>query len=100
MWTKNARFRGRIKGMCTLADPGFGQGGAPEILSEILPTKRSEVGRAKRANIGRGPGPALGPWKLLHFSLSNMHSPTFPGTFSSNSYCSFVWLHHKISIQI
>ena len=23
------------------------------------------------------------PWKLLHFPVSNMHSPTFPRTFSS-----------------
>ena len=38
---------------------------------------------SKVYNIGQGPGPALGPWKLLHFWLSNMHSPTFPGTFSS-----------------
>ena len=28
-----------------------------------------------------GPGPALGPWKLLGFSLLNMHSPCFLGTF-------------------
>ena len=27
--------------------------------------------------IGRGPGPALGPWKLLGFSLLNMHSLHF-----------------------
>ena len=39
----------------TVADPGFGQGGAPEIFSQILPTQRSEL-----YNIGRGPGPALG----------------------------------------
>ena len=50
-----------------LADPGFGQGGAPEIFPEILPMERSEVGWAKRANNGGGPGPALGPWKLLDF---------------------------------
>ena len=40
-----------VKMGLTLADPGFGQGGAPEYLSEILPTKRSEVRRAKRANM-------------------------------------------------
>ena len=28
-----------------------------------------------------GLGPALGPQKLLGFSLLNMHSPSFPGTF-------------------
>ena len=38
----------------------------------------------KQANIGQGPGPALGHWNLLHFKLWNMHSSTFPGTFSSN----------------
>ena len=38
----------------------------------------------KQANIGRGLGPTLGPWKLWHFYPSNMHSPTLPGTFSSN----------------
>ena len=32
-----------------------------------LPTARSAGVRAKRAYIGRGPGPALGPWKLLYF---------------------------------
>ena len=52
---------------CSLADPGFGQGGGAEILSEILPTKRSKVRRAKQANIGQGQGLALGPWKFLHF---------------------------------
>ena len=30
---------------------------------------------------GWGPGPALGPWKLLGFPLLNMHSPCFLGIF-------------------
>ena len=38
----------------------------------------------KQANIGRGPGPALGPWKLLHFLTLKYVFSTFPGTFSSN----------------
>ena len=29
--------------------------------------------------IGRGPGPALGPWKLLGFRCSLVHSSAFPG---------------------
>ena len=43
-----------------LADPGFGQGGAQNFFRDFADV-------AKRANIGGGPGPALGPWKLLHF---------------------------------
>ena len=66
-----------------LVDPVFGQGGGLEIFPKILPMERSGVGQAKRANNGHCPGPALVPWKLLDFYLSNMHSPTFPGTFSS-----------------
>ena len=31
----------------------------------------------KSALIGWGSGPALGPWKLLGFSLPNMHSLQF-----------------------
>ena len=37
---------------------------------------RDFADETKRANIGQGPGRALGPWKL-----SNMHSPTFLVTF-------------------
>ena len=43
-----------------VADPGSGQWGAKHF-------SRDFADKAKRANIGWGPGPALGPWKLLHF---------------------------------
>ena len=41
-------------------------GGASKFVLD-LPTARSVGERAKRANMGRGPGPTLGPWKLLYF---------------------------------
>ena len=56
----------RLRTIHTVADPGFGQGGAKNF-PEILLMSWSGVRRANRANIGRGPGPALGPWELLHF---------------------------------
>ena len=58
----------------TVVDPGSGQGGAKHF-------SRDFADKVKQANIGRGPGPALGPLKLLHFYLSNIHSPTFLVTF-------------------
>ena len=53
----------------SLVDPGFGQLGGSEILSEILPMKP--------ANIGQGPGPALGPGKFLHFYCQICILPLF-----------------------
>ena len=44
-----------------------GRGGEPRIYFRKLPMARSTGERAKRAYIVRGPGPALGPWKLYHF---------------------------------
>ena len=38
--------------------------GRPKIFSEILLMKWSRIGQMKQANIGRGPGPNLGSWKL------------------------------------
>ena len=42
-----------------VVDPGFGQGGKKfsQDFADVV----------KQANIGWGPGPALGPLKLLHF---------------------------------
>ena len=37
--------------------------------------------RVKQALVGRGPGPALGPQKLMGFSLPNMNSSCFLSTF-------------------
>ena len=50
----------------SVADPARAQGG-PSFFLLKLPTARSASKRAKRAYIGRGPGPTLGPWKPLHF---------------------------------
>ena len=44
----------------TVADPGSGRGGGKHF-------SRDSADEVKQANIGQGPGPALGPWKLLHF---------------------------------
>ena len=64
---KNVRtFRG-LRWAYIGVDPGFGQGGAQAKFFRDLPTARSDGERAKRAYIGGGPGPALGPWKLLYF---------------------------------
>ena len=89
--------------LCLLpvADPGFGQGGAQKFCPRFCQCSEAKSGEGSELyNIGGCPGPALGPWKLLHFKLSNMHSPTFPGTFCSIFQLHFVWVHYKISISI
>ena len=44
-----------------------GGGGPRQFIWEMAMSQITRV-RVKGANIiGRGPGPALGPWKLLHF---------------------------------
>ena len=51
-----------------VADPGFGEGGAQKYFPRFC--GRSEVKSGEQIelyNIGGGPGPALGPWKLQHF---------------------------------
>ena len=62
------------------ADPGLRSRGV-KIFSAKSLMEQSGVMQMKWALMGRGPGPALGPWKLLGFSLLNMHSPCFLGTF-------------------
>ena len=47
-----------------------------------------------------GSGGLLGPQKLSHFYLSNMHFPTFPGTFSSKIDVNLCRYIHKISFSI
>ena len=64
-----------------VVDPGFWSGGGQENYFASLPMEWSRVVWMKWVSDGQGPGPALGPWKFLGFSLLNMHSPTFPGTF-------------------
>ena len=49
----------------TLADPGFGQGG-PRNFARDFVNVEAKLGHQKQANIGLGPSPAFGPWKLLH----------------------------------
>ena len=60
----------------SLVDLGFRSGGK-KFFIEVLPMECSEVMRTTGAYIGWGPGPALAPWKLLGFTLPNMHSPCF-----------------------
>ena len=43
-----------------VADPARAEGGQ-EIFCRKLPTAHGAGQRAKRAYVGRGPGPALGP---------------------------------------
>ena len=59
------------------ADPGFDQGG-PQIVAG-LNCRRYAAASCERSEpfSAWGPGPALGPWKLLGISLLNMHSLHF-----------------------
>ena len=52
-------------------------GGGKKFSIEVLLMECSGVAWMKWAYIGRGPGPSLGPWKLLDFTLPNMHFPWF-----------------------
>ena len=97
----------------SVADPGFPRRRAPTskigvhtyYLAKFFPQncmKRKEFGPEGACLPGtplrfanecwQGSRTGLREWKLLHYSLSNilnMHSPTFPGTFSSilNVHC-------------
>ena len=51
-------------------------------------------------SVSRGSGACLGPQKLSHFYLSNMHFPTFPGTFSSKIDVDLCRYIHKVSFSI
>ena len=62
---KSSRLVRQLLSVLVGADPGFGRG-ARHFFWDLL-TVRSTGVRAKLAYIGRGPGPTLGPWKLLHF---------------------------------
>ena len=53
----------------------FGQGGGQKLSLGKFPDA------VKWDLKGQGPGPTLGSWKLLAFSLMNVHSPCFLGTF-------------------
>ena len=65
----------------SVAYPGFGQGAKHFSRDFADITKQSWA--SKVSNIGWGSGSIWGLWTLLHWKWSNMHSPTFPGTFSS-----------------
>ena len=59
------------------ADPGFDHGG-PQIVTGLkLPTCAAASCEQSEPFSAWGPGPTLGPWKLLGISLLNMHSLHF-----------------------
>ena len=59
------------------ADPGFDQGGA-QIMTGINCRQCTAASCEQSEPFSAwGPGPALGPWKLLGISLLNMHSLHF-----------------------
>ena len=48
-----------------LADPGFVRGGGRNLFRDFAGVAKQSCG-SEGVNIGRDPGPTLGPWKLLH----------------------------------
>ena len=59
------------------ADPGFDQGGAKIVTGLNCRLCAAASCKQSKPFSAWGPGPALGPWKLLGISLLNMHSLHF-----------------------
>ena len=63
--------------MKTGADPGFDQGGIQIVTGLNCQQYAAALCEQSEPFSVWGPGPALGPWKLLGISLLNMHSLYF-----------------------
>ena len=73
-----------------VADPGSGQGGQRFFPRFCRRSKVSQYWPGSRAR--------LRALEALTFLTLKYAFSYFSGNFSSNFYCSFVWVHHKISI--